>query len=128
VRYKVKVVIRGCLCPTTGAVRCLHDLRAVEVLLSDHDQGESDAVFIRVADLNVPEAGLAEPDWLGGTKLRLEPVEPEAQRPHFSGKSVVVRPKPQVSGDGVGGHVDHASAGPRVGEGGTRAKVLPCPI
>jgi serine/threonine protein phosphatase 1 len=36
---------------------------------------------------------------IGGTKLRWEHIDPEGQRPHFSGKTVVVGHTPQVGGE-----------------------------
>ena len=38
-------------------------------------------------------------DRIGGTKLRWEHIETEVQRPHFSGKTVVVGHTPQVGGE-----------------------------
>jgi serine/threonine protein phosphatase 1 len=38
-------------------------------------------------------------DRIGGTRLRWEPIEPEVQRPHFSGRTVVVGHTPQVGGE-----------------------------
>jgi serine/threonine protein phosphatase 1 len=38
-------------------------------------------------------------DRIGGTKLRWEHIEPDVQRPHFSGKTVVVGHTPQVGGE-----------------------------
>ena len=38
-------------------------------------------------------------DRIGGTKLRWEHIDHEAQRPHFSGKTVVVGHTPQVGGE-----------------------------
>ena len=38
-------------------------------------------------------------DRIGGTKLRWEHIEPHDQRPHFSGRTVVVGHTPQVSGE-----------------------------
>lgn len=38
-------------------------------------------------------------DQIGGTKLRWEHIDPDHQRPHFSGKTVVVGHTPQTSGE-----------------------------
>jgi serine/threonine protein phosphatase 1 len=38
-------------------------------------------------------------DRIGGTRLRWEHIDHEAQRPHFSGKTVVVGHTPQVGGE-----------------------------